>query len=341
MGVRKLFKFLSDHKIIKEYSTLTRYVNIKRKSQKSDSIIVAIDFWLYAYKFTYSYGNMVIGFWNQIIRLLSHKILPVYIYDGQPPDEKSSVLQGRQRKRNNMEARLKDVFLDDSSDEKMRLEKSIIYIKRTDIENVKQFFDILSIPYLDAMGEADFLCAKLYKEGLISACLSDDMDMLALGCEKTIKFLDGKVLEFDLEHILNNLDLTYEQFVEMCILFGCDYVKPNFRLLHTDSYELIKKYKTIDSILDNANHEVFNRDNEKCSHFIEGYNNAKHILMTSYENEVIPEDFRPTITEELDPFIVLKYLKIYGQVDFVSDNMQQIIDSIEYVNNFISIGVFS
>ena len=46
--------------------------------------------------------------------------------------------------------------------------------------------------HLNAQGEADYLCAKFYQEGMISACLSDDMDMLAVGCGRMIKFDNGK-----------------------------------------------------------------------------------------------------------------------------------------------------
>jgi len=356
MGVRKLYKFLKEKKLIKEYSNLTRYVNVRKKDivrNNSESIVVAIDFWLYAHKFSYSYGNMVVGFWNQIIKLLSHKVIPIYIYDGQPPQEKETIINCRHKKRNNMETKLKNIynnqpdgeefdeFVDtDIEKEKNRLERSIIYIKKNDIDDIKKFFDLLNIPYLDASGEADALCAKLFKEGYITSCLSDDMDMLALGCGRTIKFVDGKLLEFDLSYILDKLEINYEQFVEMCIMFGCDYTKPSFKIDNNEIYELIEKYKSIDNILDNGQHPQFNRENEKCFNFINKYQNAKQILMNSSKNEIIKYDLYPSICDEIDAFSVLRYLKNYGQIDFVEENMRRIIDSIDYVNYNIKMKKF-
>src|SRR5690606_6659164 len=213
-----------------------------------------------------------IGFWNQIIKLLSRKIIPLYVFDGQPPCEKDAVIQYRQKKRISLETKLYKIYDEankDNDKEKKRLEKSIIHIKKTDIENVKIFFCKLNIPFIDASGEADALCAKLFKEKYIAACLSDDMDMLALGCGRTIKFVNGKVIEFDLRYILTNLELSHEQFVEMCLLFGCDYIKPSFKINNYESYELIKKYGSIENILNNAHHIVINRESEKCKIFIE------------------------------------------------------------------------
>lgn len=357
MGIRKLYKFLGELNLIKEYQNLTRYVNTtKRANKNSESIVVAIDFWLYAHKFTYSYGNMIIGFWNQIIKLLSHKIIPLYVYDGQPPYEKGAIINSRHKKKVSMENKLNNIYnelicedpvidteeiVEQLEKEKTRLEKSIIYIRKNDVDNIKQFFSILNIPFLDATGEADALCAKLYREKYINACLSDDMDMLALGCGKTIKFLNGKVLEFDLEYILSGLQLTHEQFIEMCLLFGCDYIKPSFKLNNKESYELIKKFGSISNILESGVHTVFNKENEKCSNFINNYGKAKEILLTSPSSEIIPSEFKPQINRELDPFIVLKYLKTYGKICYVTENMERILDSIEYINYNISKNVFA
>ena len=362
MGIRKLYKFLRERNLIKEYSNFTKYVNIRKRevnfsNRNKKSIIIGIDFWLYAHKFTYSYGNMIIGFWNQIIKLLSHKIIPLYIYDGRPPHEKDPIILQRQRKRANLELKLNNIcneILDQNQNQnqnqndsinnhleqleiqKIKLKKSIIHIKKTDIDIVKEFFEMLHIPYLNAISEADALCAKLFKEGYITACLSDDMDMLALGCGRTLKFQDGKILEFDLEYILEGLNLNYNQFVEMCLLFGCDYIKPMFKLTNDESYNLIKTYGNIESILDNSHHINLNRENEKCQIFINGYMNAKNILIMSSLNEVIPEHFNPLIDTELDPFLVLQYLKTYGNINYVTENMKKILDSIEYINFHIS-----
>lgn len=377
MGVRKLYKFLRENNLVKEYQNLTKYVNLQKRTINRKPVIIGIDFWLYAHKFTYSYGNMIIGFWNQIIKLMSHKIIPLYIYDGNPPLEKEPVIQYRLKKRTNLELKLTNICneiledyqsddieqeidsegaiintsgatneqdrcerMEDLERQKNKLKKSIIHIKKTDIDNVKKFFDLLSIPYLSANGEADALCAKLFKEGYITACLSDDMDMLALGCGRTIKFQDGKVLEFDLYYILEQLDLSHNQFVEMCLLFGCDYIRPSFKIENNESYKLIKTYGTIEDILDNSSHEVLNRENIRCQHFIAGYENAKKLLMTSVINEQIPQNFNPCIVKEIDTFVVLKYLKTYGQTNYVTENMERILDSIEYVNFHISKNAF-
>ena len=109
MGVRKMYKFLNDLELIKDYPTLNKYVYSRKRENPTLPVVICIDFWLYAHKFTYSYGNMLVGFWNQIIKLLSHKIIPLYVYDGRPPQEKDNTIQQRQKKRLNMENKLNTI----------------------------------------------------------------------------------------------------------------------------------------------------------------------------------------------------------------------------------------
>jgi 5'-3' exonuclease len=346
-----MYKFLTQLNLVKEHHNLTKYVNTQKNLYGKKTVVIGIDFLLYAHKFMYSYGNMVVGFWNQIVRLLSHRIIPLYVYDGKPPQEKQNVLLQRQRKKAHIEDRintLTDLIDNNNSDtdvnelekQKNKLKKSLLNIRKQDIDVVTDFFDALHIPYINATGEADALCAKLFKDGHIAACLSEDMDMLVLGCGQIIKLQDGKVFECNLKDILKTLDITYEQFVELALLFGCDYIKPPFRVDNNELYSLIKTYNSIENILNNANHENINSDNEKFKYFIDNYRNVKHILLNSSSHEEIPDNLDCSIRIELNSFEILRYLKTYGDITYVNEHMQQILDSIEYVNFNISKGHF-
>jgi len=62
----------------------------------------------------------------------------------------------------------------------------------------------------------------------------------------------------------------------------------------------------------------------------------------SSTNEQISDDFIPKIDKDhqIDPFVVLHYLKTYGQTDYVNENMDKILNSIDYVNLHISNNMF-
>jgi len=88
MGIKKLFTFLDNNKLYKKYPYLNDLIidlNIDKKK-----LLVGVDGNLFCYKYTHSYDNMLIGFFNQILKFLSNKIIPLYIFDGGTLHEKEN-----------------------------------------------------------------------------------------------------------------------------------------------------------------------------------------------------------------------------------------------------------
>lgn len=67
------------------------------------------------------------------------------------------------------------------------------------------------------------------------------------------------ILEFNLEKAMSGMGLTYEQFVDVCILAGCDYCETIKGIAATSAYKLIKTHGTIAKViesLDKTKHPV-------------------------------------------------------------------------------------
>jgi 5'-3' exonuclease len=355
MGVKRLNKYLANyedsvftHRTLKDFVNFMipiseNIYNIKNKNNKK--IIMAIDTSLYIYKYMYSYDNFLFGFISQITRLLSNNIIPIYVFEGSPPIEKSDVLKMRNDKR----IRLKDRILKIENEIKVlnnkkkisilekeiqKLNKQIIYITKNDIYNIKKLLNIFNIPYINAVGESDSMFSYLYKEKIIDVCLSDDMDILVSGCYQMIKFDKGGIIHYDLNNILSKLNLTYTRFVEMCVIFGCDYIKPIPKLNNNIIYQLIQTNMTFHEIIRfiNRNHIepkiksllLENPDitkNQLFSYYrdVEPYIRAKEIYINSFKDEVIPEfnilDHSPQVIclDELNLFIIDIMKKSYNK----------------------------
>lgn len=124
--------------------------------------------------------------------------------------------------------------------------------------NVEKLFKLWSVPYLKAKGEADFLCAKLYTDNIISAVCSEDMDLLPHGVHKLITGINslelkktGKTTLYSLDIILKEMDFTMDQFIDLCILAGCDYCNTIKNIAGMKGFQLIKEYKNIEAIPSN------------------------------------------------------------------------------------------
>jgi len=359
MGIRKLNKFLINKGLVIEYSSLYDYINHIKKSKCNNSlngkIIVAIDFWLYAHKFLHSAksDNIVMGFCNQIFKFYLSGAIPLYVIDGAVPIEKEQKVNKRENKREKIKNKISDidvaienyVNLDDIAKtqidieklvlKKEKLQKQIKRVKPNELSNIIKLFELMNVPYIQAEYEADALCAKLYKERIITTCLSDDMDILTLGCGSMIKIQEGKIYEFNLNHINKKLGYTQDQLIDLCIMFGCDYLQHSVRLDCDTIYELIKKYGSILDILSSNKHEVLNMNNSNVKIIGENYYHVRDIYIESPDREQIPEYLYDI---KLDYIIDIDFVKfIKRNIGNIDDKLiKSICNGIHKINHFIS-----
>ena len=148
-----------------------------------------------------------------------------------------------------------ELYLSDNfnyEEEIEKIEKKIIIVKSYHIEKAKNLFDYFGVNYIHAPCEAESLLAVLCKKNIIDCCITEDMDILANGCNFFLKdFSSDKnyVEEYCLEGILTNLEMSYEQFVDLCILCGCDYTSKIYGIGYVNAYKLIKAHNNIEGIL--------------------------------------------------------------------------------------------
>ena len=131
--------------------------------------------------------------------------------------------------------------------------KKIIYVTSYHIDSSKELFDLFGIKYIHAPCEAESLLAMLCKNNYIDGCISEDTDILANGGHLFLRNFNADkntVDEYCLEGILSNLNVTHEQFVDMCILCGCDYTSKINGVGPITAYKLIKKHKNIENIIE-------------------------------------------------------------------------------------------
>ncbi len=189
----------------------------------------------------------------------TYKIRPIFIFDGKPPDAKRTALKQRSAVREESLVCLRHLEthvapLAQSDSEKAMLEARIrsllvntSYFSSEERDLCKQLCYAAGVMCLNATGEADDVLAHLYHTGVISAIISCDLDMLARGVGSLIVpsvwsmpgDADGWEC-YDLPAILKQTVLSYDQFVEMCVLMGSDYNAGQRVLPYRSAYWAIK-----------------------------------------------------------------------------------------------------
>ena len=122
----------------------------------------------------------------------------------------------------------------------------------------------MGVPVFDAPCEAEAQCAELAKAGKVFATATEDMDALTFRTPKLLRKMTfaatGKgqkqtVVEIDLERVLQGLRLSHEEFVDLCILCGCDYCSSIKGIGPKTALKLIREHKSIENIV-----KVLSRD---------------------------------------------------------------------------------
>ena len=253
---------------------------------------VAIDTSIYFYKFLYKNDRYIEGFFQQIYRLMSNGLLPVYIFDGIPPPEKKEIIEQRKEKKiilnksiEELESKINNNALGETTLEEKdlldKLKKKNIYVKKSYYDNLKLFLDLIGIPYLQCKEEADLLCNTLVLKNKVDLIMSDDMDILVGGAKHILRNFNinnNKILFYDINSIQKALELTEEQWVNLCILSGCDYCPRIPGVGVKNAYKFIQK---------NTLNEIFSILSYKApSDYINKFNRSRELFLKVIENDI-------------------------------------------------------
>ena len=132
-----------------------------------------------------------------------------------------------------------------------KLQKNIISISGEDFELLKKLFDIMKVSYYYADSEAEGTCALMNRKGLVDGVLTEDTDVIAYGAPvmyHNFSFRTGTVQKLELCKIIKELDVSFEQLRDFCILCGTDYNGNIEKIGPVRSMELIRKHKSLESM---------------------------------------------------------------------------------------------
>ena len=275
---------------------------------------IAIDVSIYLYK--YESENMLL---ENIYLLLSilryYNIIPIFIFDGKAPIEKKALIQTRFQDREDAEnecIRLRESLKDLSSDNEKqsimetidKYKKKIIYITKEKIDKVKELISAYGANYIDALGEADEICAMMVIQKKVWACLSEDMDMFVYGCTRVIRYfslINHNAVLYYTKGILNELELNAQEFREICVVSGTDYnINTEYCEQTTNLFSIIKYFKKYKYFIEKD--------------FIEKNNDTIYFYKWLTENSDCKIDLE--LLEKINNMFILNYKKdnIYNSI---------------------------
>eukprot|EP00002_Diphylleia_rotans_P035074 TRINITY_DN7607_c0_g1_i1.p1 TRINITY_DN7607_c0_g1~~TRINITY_DN7607_c0_g1_i1.p1 ORF type:complete len:381 (-),score=93.03 TRINITY_DN7607_c0_g1_i1:317-1459(-) len=197
------------------------------------------------------------GMFYRTIRLVEHGLKPVYVFDGKPPVLKSGELSKRAERRQEAMEELEKATEAGDQELQDKFSRRVVKVTPEHAAECKKLLRLMGIPTVDAPSEAEAQCAELCKSGKVFAVGSEDMDTLTFKSPVLLRNLtvsEAKkkpIMEFNHQQLLAELELTNEEFIDLCILCGCDYCDTIKGIGPVTALKLIKKHKTIEEVLAN------------------------------------------------------------------------------------------
>lgn len=109
------------------------------------------------------------------------------------------------------------------------------------------------MPVIEAPGEAEAQCAELCKMGLAFGTASEDMDSLTFGSSNLLRGFNSKkepITQIDLSVILEGFGMNMDEFIDLCILCGCDYTHSIGGIGPIKAFKLIEDNRNIEAVLE-------------------------------------------------------------------------------------------
>lgn len=166
-----------------------------------------------------------------------------------------------------------------TTEEVDRYSKRTVRMSTQHKEDCKELLQLMGVPVVEAPCEAEAQCAALARDGKVWAVASEDMDALTFRAPilvrcarlprhawtrpppahllsaaqlRRLTFSEARkmpVLQIHYDQAVEGLGLTYDEFVDMCILCGCDYVPSVRGIGPKKAFNGIKAHHTAEKYL--------------------------------------------------------------------------------------------
>jgi 5'-3' exonuclease len=287
MGIKGLLPFLKERGCIQEFTAWP------------EGCKIAIDVPIFAHKFIYSeraYEALERKFVQFGQELRAKKCEPIFVFDGEKLEAKAKerirrgVLRDKQLDRNAIK---QSKIIEDLLETGIEIYAPIgsppefhglMVPTKTEYLSLKDFMARSGFETRSAKFEAEALCAHLVATGEAWASLTEDTDSIAFGSPRSIFRFFGTPILVDLNDTLLKLNLSYEQFVELCCLFGNDFCEHIYKIGPETSFSLMRKHANWSTIYEKERFGWFERTRSSGEIFHQTIEDAKKVFVSrAYE----------------------------------------------------------
>ncbi|MDR2967212.1 MAG: flap endonuclease-1 [Methanobacteriaceae archaeon] len=187
-------------------------------------------------------------------------VKPIYVFDGKPSKLKDGTIKERRIIREEAEKRWKKALEEGDEETARKYATRSSRMSPYIIDSSKKLLDIMGIPYVQSFGEGEAQASYMVANGDAWAVASQDYDCLLFGSPKIIRNLtfSGNLADLEyleLKKVLNELELTRNQLIDVALMVGTDF-NPGIKRVGAKTGLKIAKTSSLDKYLKEKNTDL-------------------------------------------------------------------------------------
>lgn len=205
--------------------------------------------------------------------LVEMGIKPIYVFDGVPPALKETEIKRR------MKVKKEALVKYERAVKEGRIAEARVYAQATSrlkdymAEDSKRLLDLMGIPWVQAPSEGEAQAAHLAKREDAYYCASQDYDSLLFGAPRFVRnvtisgrrklprkkvYIEVVPEIVELEQVLKECGITYEQLIDVGILIGTDFNPEGIKGLGPKTaLKLVKEHGSLENVLPHIKNTEF------------------------------------------------------------------------------------
>ncbi|KAI2603275.1 Rad27p/FEN-1 endonuclease-like protein [Hypoxylon fragiforme] len=203
----------------------------------------------------------LMGMFYRTLRMVDNGIKPLYVFDGAPPKLKSGELARRGQRKAEAKEGLEEAKETGTAEDIEKFSRRTVRVTKEHNAECQQLLKLMGIPYIVAPTEAEAQCAALARAGKVYAAASEDMDTLCFDSPILLRHLTFSeqrkepIQEIHVDKVLEGLNMDRKQFVDLCILLGCDYLDPVPKVGPTTALKMIRQHGSLEKVVEYINND--------------------------------------------------------------------------------------
>jgi flap endonuclease-1 len=173
----------------------------------------------------------LMGVFYRTTSLLREGVLPIWVFDGKPPERKTGTIRQRVLAKEKAEEAWQQALAAGDLETARKKAAQTSHFTRPMVEELRQLLSALGVPSVQAPSEGEAQAAVMAAKGSVWAAASEDYDSLLFGSPRLVRGLAARgragaspgAQLVDRSEVLASLGISEEELILLGIIIGTDF----------------------------------------------------------------------------------------------------------------------